>query len=74
MAELDKLLLQSRQIAERIQVLSEEHQTLRIKYHLSSEQHDSIAGSSGAHRSQPPSKVAVLLRKVTVRRRVPILS
>ena len=34
MAELDKLLLQARKLAERIRVLSEEHQAVRIKHQL----------------------------------------
>ena len=46
MTELDHLLQQSRQITERIRVLSDEHQALRIKYQLLTEQHEPIGISS----------------------------
>ena len=51
MTELDKLLEQSRQVAERIRVLAEEYQTLRIKYRLLNERHEGIGSSSG----EPPT-------------------
>ena len=39
MTELDELLQQSRQVAEHIRILAEEHQTLRIKHKLLNDRH-----------------------------------
>lgn len=70
MTDLDKLLLQSRQITQHIRVLAEEHQTLRIKYHLLNEQHKPIDSSSDGRRSQEPSRQPFLLTKIATWRRL----
>jgi len=54
MMDLADLLQQSRDIAERIRLLSEEHQALRIKYHLLNERHKPNDTSYDGHRSQEP--------------------
>lgn len=46
MAELQELLQQSRQIRERIRVLADEYETLRIRYHLLQERHKPISSSN----------------------------
>ena len=55
MAELHKLLEQTRQIAERIRVLSEELQALRIKYRIPNERHERIGIPSDGRPSEEPS-------------------
>lgn len=54
MTELDKLLQQSRQIAERIRVLSEEHQSLRVKYQFLKQRHEEMGISSAMYRDGLP--------------------
>jgi hypothetical protein len=50
--ELDRLLQQTRQITERIRVLSEELQALRIKYQLLNERHTRSGGLFDVRRSE----------------------
>ena len=54
MKDLADLLQQSHQITERIRVLSEEHQVLRIKYHLLNERHKPIGSSFDSRPSEEP--------------------
>jgi hypothetical protein len=66
MTDLADLLKQSRQITEHIRVLSEELQTLRIRYHLVIERAQ-VAGPSS---NDPASEGASIHRDTRVRARL----